>query len=180
MTLLTVGGTYDRMFGLDWQLLADSVLTLIAVFVLFAVMSCFLFNPARKMLDARKKKIRDELDEAKNSMESARNMKAEYEAKLKDVDREAEGILGDARQKALENGDRIVAQAREEASRIMERAHAEALLEKEKLKDDVKREIVSVASLMAGKIAASSISSEMQAQLIDETLKEMGEDTWLS
>ena len=43
----------DRMVGLDWQLLADSTLTIIAVFVLFAVMSYFLFNPARKMLKDR-------------------------------------------------------------------------------------------------------------------------------
>ena len=54
MILLTAGETYDRMFGIDWQLLADSTLTIIAVFALFAIMSYFLFNPARKMLNDRK------------------------------------------------------------------------------------------------------------------------------
>ena len=54
MILLTAGETYDRMFGIDWKLLADSTLTIIAVFALFAIMSYFLFNPARKMLNDRK------------------------------------------------------------------------------------------------------------------------------
>ena len=79
MILLTSGGGYDRMFGLDWQLLADAVLTLIAVFVLFLVMSYFLFNPARKLLSDRKEKIRNELEAARADMEQAQRLKADYE-----------------------------------------------------------------------------------------------------
>ena len=180
MILLTAGETYDRMFGLDWQLLADSVLTLIAVFVLFLLMSYFLFNPARKMLNDRKQKIKGELDEARISLEDANSLKAEYESKLKDVNKEAEEILSDARRRALENENRIIAEAKEEAARIMERARTEAELEKQKLADDVKKEIISVASLMAGKVVAASIDTKVQDQLIEETLKEMGENTWLS
>lgn len=180
MILLTGTGTYDRMFGLDFQLLADSVLTLIAVFFLFGIMSYFLFNPARKMLNDRKAKIKDELDEAKSSMEAAHSLKEEYESKLKDINKEAESILSDARKRALENENRIITEAREEARRIMERARTEALLEKQKLADDVKKEIISVASLMAGKVVAASIDTKVQDKLIEETLKEMGENTWLS
>ena len=180
MILLTAGETYDRMFGLDWQLLADSVLTLIAVFVLFLLMSYFLFNPARKMLNDRKQKIKGELDEARISLENANSLKAEYESKLKDVNKEAENILSDARRRALENENRIIAEAKEEAARIMERARTEAELEKQKLADVVKKEIISVASLMAGKVVAASIDTKVQDQLIEETLKEMGENTWLS
>lgn len=180
MILLTGGETYDRMFGLDWQLLADSVLTLIAVFILFALMSYFLFNPARKMLNDRKRKIKAELDEAKANLDQALEMKAEYEEKLKGINQEAESILSEARRRALDNENRIVAQAKEEAARIMERARTEALLEKQKMADDVKKEMITVASLMAGKVVAASIDAKVQDQLIDETLKEMGENTWLS
>ena len=180
MILLTGGETYDRMFGLDWQLLADSVLTLIAVFILFTLMSYFLFNPARKMLSDRKQKIKGELDEAKANLEQALEMKAEYEGKLKGINQEAESILSDARRRALDNENRIIAQAKEEAARIMERARTEAALEKQKMADDVKKEIVTVASLMAGKVVAASIDTKVQDQLINETLKEMGENTWLS
>ena len=180
MILLTAGETYDRMFGLDWQLLADSVLTLIAVFILFALMSYFLFNPARRMLSDRKQKIKGELDEARTNLDQAMNLKAEYEGKLKDINKEAEEILSDARRRALENENRIVAEAKEEAARIMERARTEAMLEKQKMADDVKKEIISVASLMAGKVVSASINAKVQDQLIEDTLKEMGENTWLS
>ncbi|MCM1112557.1 MAG: F0F1 ATP synthase subunit B [Muribaculum sp.] len=180
MILLTAGETYERMFGIDWQLLADSTLSIIAVFVLFAIMSYFLFNPARKMLSDRQAKIKGELDAAKSGMEEADRLREEYEAKLRDIDKEAESILSEARKKALASENRIVAEAKEEAARIMERARVEAELEKQKVSDEVKREIIAVASLMAAKVVAASIDTKVQDQLIDETLKEMGKNTWLS
>ena len=61
MILLTEGQSLSRLFDLDWQLIADSCLMIIAVFVLFLVMSYFLFNPARKMLNSRKEKIQNEV-----------------------------------------------------------------------------------------------------------------------
>lgn len=168
----------DRLFDLDWQLVADSCLTIIAVVVLFFAMSYFLFDPARKMLNARKEKIRGELDDARTNQEAAQKLKAEYEGKLKDIDREAEAILSDARRRALANEEQMIAQAKEEAARIIERARMEAKLEKQKMADEVKKEIISVASMMAGKVVAASIDMTVQNQLVEETLKEMGDDTW--
>lgn len=180
MILLTEGESMSRLFDLDWQLLADSCLMIIAIFFLFLFLSYFLFNPARKMLNGRKEKIQNELETARQSMENAQSLKEEYEAKLREADKEAEGILSEARKKALAGENQIIAQAKEEAARILDRARVEAELEKQKMSDDVKREIIFVASLMAGKIVSASVDADMQNQLIDETLKEMGDKTWLN
>ena len=180
MVLLSGGESMTRLFDLDWQLLADSTLMIIAIFFLFLILSYFLFNPARKMLNSRKDKIRSELDTARYSMENAQALKKEYETKLQNVDKEAEAILSEARRKGLANENQIIAQAKEEAARILERARVEAELEKQKMSDDVKREIIVVASLMAGKFVAASMDTAKQNQLIDETIKEMGDKTWLN
>ena len=132
------------------------------------------------MLNDRKEKIRTELEDARTNMETAQGLKEEYEGKLKNVEKEAEGILSEARKKGLANEAQIIAQAKEEAARILDRARVEAELEKKKMSDDVKKEIISVASAMAGKVVSASIDTNVQDQLIDETLKEMGESTWLS
>lgn len=180
MILLTEGESMSRLFDLDWQLLADSCLMIIAIFFLFLALSYFLFNPARKMLNGRREKIQNELETARKDMEEAQALKADYESRLQNVDKEAETILSEARRKALNNENQIIAQAKEEAARILEKARADAELEKKKMADDVKKEIVSVAALMAGKVVAASIDTNVQNQLIDETLKEMGEKTWLN
>lgn len=180
MMLLTEGESMSRLFDLDWQLVADNCLMIIAIFFLFLIMSRFLFNPARKMLNGRKEKIENELQAAKSDMEEAQHLKEEYESRLQDINKEADLILSEARRKALSNENQIIAQAKEEASRILERARVEAELEKQKMSDDIKKEIISVASFMAGKVVSASINTAVQNQLIDETLREMGDKTWLN
>lgn len=178
--VLTAAEMTPRLFNLDFQLVSDAVLTIIAIFVLFLAMSYFLFNPARAFLQKRQEKIKAELDDAKDHQTKANALREEYEAKLRNINKEAEEILSEARKKALANENRIIAEAKEEAGAIMERARQEALLEKQKLADEIKREIVSVAALMAGKVVASGMDVTIQDSLIDDTLKEIGDSTWLS
>ena len=168
------------LFNLDAQLLFDTALLAIAVFFLVLAMSYLLFNPARKMLKDRQERISNDIDSAKEDKESAAALKAEYEAKLKEVDKEAEGILAEARQKAMKNQAKIIDEAKEEASRIVKRAQEEAELEKKHALDDMKQEMITVAAMMAQKVVAASIDTNIQSTLVDETLKEMGESTWLS
>ena len=168
------------LFNLDPQLLFDTVLLAIAVFFLVLAMSYLLFNPARKLLKDRQERIANDIDSAKEDKESAEALKAEYEAKLKEVDKEAEVILADARQKAMKNQTKIIDEAKEEASRIIAHAKQEAELEKKHAMDDMKQEMITIAAMMAQKVVAASIDTSIQDSLVDETLKEMGESTWLS
>lgn len=169
-----------RLFDLDMQLLTDAMLNIIAVVALFLIASKLLFNPVRDMMKKRQDKIKNELDTASKDMEEASVLKAQYEAKLKDIDKEAEIIMSDARKKALANENKIIAEAKEEAVRIIERAGVEAELEKKKAADDVKREMIVIASMMASKVVSASIDATVQDGLVEETLKEIGESTWLS
>ena len=168
------------LFNLDPQLVFDAILLAVAVFFLYMLMSYLPFNPARKLLKARKDRIAGEIEDAKADKESAAALKAEDEAKLKGVDKEAEAILSEARQKAVKNQDRLIQEAKEEASRIIKRAQEEAELEKKHAMDDMKQEMITVASLMAQKVVSASIDTNIQSTLVDETLREMGESTWQS
>ena len=169
-----------RIFGLDAQLLFDILIQGLAVFLLFIFVSYLLLEPAKKMLEDRQKKITDDIASAARDKEDAAKLKSEYDAKLKEADAEVSELLAAARKKALKNEETIVAEAKEEAARIISRANQEAALEKNKVKDEVKQEIISVATVLAGKFVENSLDDTKQAELISETLKEMGDDTWQS
>ncbi len=170
----------SRLFGLDLQLGADFFLSVIAIFVLFFAFSFLLFNPVRKMLGDRKNRILDEIKEAHDIKASADGLKATYEDKLKNIDKEAEEILSSARKRALENENRIIDEAREEADRILAHARTEAELEKQKAMDEVKREMIVVASMIAEKVVSEKIDTTIQDKLVEDTLKEIGKSTWQS
>jgi F-type H+-transporting ATPase subunit b len=178
--LANESGMKERLFNLDFQLLNDATLVLIAVFVLFFMASNLLFNPVRKVMENRRNKIKNELETAANDKEAAEKMKKEYEAKLKNVNIEAEKILSDARKQALANENIVIAEAREEAAQIVAHARKEAELEKDKAIDAVRNEIIEIAALLAAKAISEQINVSIQDKLINDTLKEMGKSTWQS
>lgn len=168
----------DRIFNLDAQLIQDAVILLVNVFLLFLVASYFLFNPVRSLIKKRQDLIAASVEDAEKNKEEAEKLKALYDSKMKEVDRESDMILGETRKKALHRETQIIEEAKEEAARIIERAEAEAELEKQKLADDIKRETISVATLMAGRMISNKISEAEQEELVNRTLNEMGEEIW--
>ena len=170
----------ERLFTLDAQFLFDAVVLALSMLVLFTALSYLLFNPVRDMLEKRRQRVVDDQETAKREKAEAIAFKEEYDLKLKQVEKEAETILSAARKRAKQNEVQIVAEAKEEAARIIARANAEIQLEKKRALDDMKQEMITIASMMAGKVVAASMDTKIQESLIDETLKEMGEGTWLS
>lgn len=170
----------ERLFELDLQLFHDTILLAVSVFVLFTVLSYLLFEPARKLLEDRKEKISKNIAAAVSDKKEAARVKEEYKTRLRHVEKEAEEILSEARSKALKNEARILEKAREEASRIIRHAGEEASLEKKRVLDEMKQEMISIAALMAAKVVTASIDTTIQAALVEETLKEIGGSTWQS
>lgn len=170
----------ERLFNLDPQLLFDTVILAISVFVMFTFLSYLLFNPVRDMLKKREDRVKNDIETAQENREEALKLKQDYEARIRNIEKEAEGILAEARQKALRNEEKILDEAKEEAARMIARANAQIELDKKKAADDMKKEMISIASLMAEKVVKTSMTEEIQSQIMEDTLKEIGDQTWLS
>lgn len=168
----------ERLFNMDAQLLFDAVVLAISMFFLFGFLSYMLFEPVRNMLEARRERVVADQESAKLSSDEAAKLRAEYEAKMQGADKEVENILSEARKKAQKQEAKIVAEAKEEAARISQRAQSEIELEKKRAIDEVKQDVIAIASMMAEKVVAASIDTKIQDTLVEETLKEMGESTW--
>lgn len=170
----------ERLFNLDPQLLHDAVLLAIAVFVMFTLLSYLLFNPARDMLKKRQERVKNDIDSAEKAKEEAQKLKEDYENRIRNIHKEEDAILSDARKRALDNEAKILEQAKAEAAGIIARANHQIELERKKAEDDIKKEIITVASMIAGKVVKEQIDTRIQDSLIDETLREIGDQTWQS
>lgn len=67
-----------RIFGLDAQLLADVCIQLVAIGLLFFLLSYLLFNPARELLAKRRAKVEGDLDDAAKAKADAEEAKKTY------------------------------------------------------------------------------------------------------
>jgi len=172
--------TDGHIFELNAQLINDVIIQGIAIFILFFFLSGVLFEPVKKVLANRTEKIKNDIESASKDKEDAAALKAEYDEKLKSIEKEKEEILIAARKKAQARETEIVEEANAEAARIIARANQEIELEKSKVSDEMRKEIVRVATVMAAKIIEQQIDESKQDALIEDTLKEMGGSTWLS
>ena len=170
----------ERLFSLDAQFLFDTIVLALSMLVLFTLLSYILFNPVRDMLEKRRQRILDEQEAAKKERAEAVAYKEEYDKKLNEADKEVQEILSEARKKAMKNETKMLSEAKEEAGRIIARANAEIELEKKQALDDMKQEMITIASMMAEKVVTASVDASVQEELIESTLKEIGESTWES
>lgn len=105
-------GLGDYIFGLDPQLLVDSAITILAMFFVFLLLSYLLFNPARNLMEKRQEGIREQMETAAREKQDAIQFKAEYDEKIKNVQKETDEILSEARKKALKKESVMLEEAR--------------------------------------------------------------------
>lgn len=168
----------DRLFAFDAQFIQDVIIMGINLFILFFALSYLIFNPARNVMNKRRERIASDIETAKKEKEDAIALKNDYEGKLTNINQEAEDILNAARKKALKQEEEILARAKAEAALVMARANTEIELEKKKAVDGMKQEMITIASMMAGKVVSASMNAQIQDELVNETLSEIGNETW--
>lgn len=169
-----------RVIGFDAQLIWDLGMQLFNTFVIVFVLYYFIHKPITAMLDKRKQGIAQNIDDAKAAKADAIELKADYEERIAKIDEEAAQILKDARAKALVREEEIIAEAKKEAESIKAKAAKDILLEQERVKDEMKTQMIDVSTLMASKFVALSIDEAKQSEIIDEIINEMGDVQWLS
>ncbi len=170
----------SKIIAFSLQTLFELGIQWIALLIIIAVMAKFLYKPVLDFIEKRRQFIKDQIDEAEKRKSSATTMQGEYEGKLKHIQKEADNILSSARQQAIKKEEDIINQAKIEAEEIKKRALEAIALEEARVRDEIKNEMIEVATLMANKFVKVSIDEKEQKTLINNTIKEMGDVQWLS
>ncbi len=165
---------------LDQQTLIQIAIQLINTCILCFALSKLLYKPVTKFLNARKEKVAQTIDDADAKLSEAEALKAKYESKLKNIESEKNYILEKARNQANENKDQIIAEARNEALNIHNRAMTDIKREEEKAKDEIKKQIIEVSSMMSGKFIAAKMTEQEQDKLVDDTISDLEGVEWLN
>lgn len=149
--------------------------TVINLLLLFVVVRVFLFNPIKKVMAKRQEEFDKQYTDAQATTDKANELKKKYEDSLNNVDEEKSAIMNEARMKASEEHDRIVADAQKEAARIIETARKAAAIEKEKTIKDAKEQIADLVVAATAKVVASGQGEDADRELYNQFLAKTGE-----
>jgi len=166
------------VFGLDSQLLIQIIANLINLGILAAAMTYLLYKPVSNILRKRADKIQGQLTFAEEEMAKANELRAQYEQKMEDVEREKEDILGEARKQASETGRRLISEAKAEAETVRERAAANVQMEWERAESEMRAAIIDVSASMAEKFVSLAINQDTHDRLFSETMSDLEGMSW--
>jgi F-type H+-transporting ATPase subunit b len=167
-----------RLFGLDLRTLIQMGANFVNIAVLAFILAKLLYKPVRKFMRTRADGIKSQLDFARDEMAKAKELKLQYEQKLSDVDRERTEILDEARKQATETGRQLIAEAKQEADAVRERAAISVQMERERAQAEIKLAIIEVSAAMTEKFVTLAINKETHDKLFNETLAELEEMAW--
>ena len=144
--------------------------------ILTWIVKKFLYKPVKKILATRRAAIDADYEQAAAARAEAEEDRLNYEAALAAASQTADQIIADASRMAEHRSSEIVAEAREKAAAMRRQAEADAVLERKKAEDDMKREIADVSAQLTGKLLQREINEEDHRALIDSFLQEIGTD----
>lgn len=158
----------------SWQI----ILTICNMLVLFYFLKKKLFKPVKEFMDKRSDEIRSSIADAEQKNQEADRRLEEYEHKIAQAQTEGREIVEKARVHAQQRADEIVGQAKDESTKLKERAAKDIELEKQKALRDLKGEVADMAIMATEKLIQKSLDAQSSKELIDEVINEIGDETW--
>jgi len=155
-----------------WAILAS----LANLLILTLIVKKFLYKPVKKIMDTRRNAIDSDYARAAEARAEAEEDRKNYAAAMAAAEQTSGQIIADATRVAEHRSGEIVAEARQRATELRRQAEADAVLERKKAEDDMKREIADVSAQLTGKLLQREINEEDHRKLIDSFLQEIGTD----
>ena len=147
--------------------------TIITFAIVLFVLRRLAFGRIQGLIDERRERIRQALDEADKAREEARQLREFTQAEREEAKAERERILEESRKL----GQQQFAQAREQATKDLERRLEENRkaidAENVKLREAIRRDVVELTLLASEKVTGKVLDSDDQRRLIDETIEEI-------
>ena len=169
---------YIGRSGMDTQALVTIVpstfiLTILNLFIQMFLMKKFLFKPIRRVLEERQKRADQNIRAAEQEKAEAEAVKAEYTKNMAQAREEAAGILERAKQDASQQADELLQSARSEAQALKAKAESDIRQEKKRALNEAKDEIGGLAMDIAGRVVEREIHEADHRALIDDFLQKV-------
>ncbi|HHH5567275.1 TPA: F0F1 ATP synthase subunit B [Streptococcus pyogenes] len=157
------------------ELVGNFILVTGSVIVLLLLIKKFAWGAIESILQTRSQQISRDIDQAEQSRLSAQQLEAKSQANLDASRSQASKIISDAKKIGQLQGDKLVAEATDEAKRLKEKALTDIEQSKSDAISAVKTEMSDLTVLLAEKIMGANLDKTAQSQLIDSYLDDLGE-----
>jgi F-type H+-transporting ATPase subunit b len=147
--------------------------TLVFFFITFYVLKRYAFGPIQKLIDERRERIRQALEEADHARSEARKLLEEHRKLIGQAKGEAEEILAETRRVAEANQRRMREETEADRLRRIEETRRQVESETRRALEQIRAEVADLSLIAAEKVTRRSFADEDHRRLIEEAVSEL-------
>jgi len=147
--------------------------TIITFLIVLFVLRRLAFGRIQGLIDERRERIRQALDEADKAREEARQLRELTRQEREEAKAERDKILEETLRQVHEQSRRARAEADADLHRRLEENQRALEAENRKFREQIRRDVVELTLLASEKVTRKTLTDADQRRLIDETVKEI-------
>jgi F-type H+-transporting ATPase subunit b len=140
------------------------------VIILFVLLRIFLFKPINKIMDERTQSVQKNIDDAEKAKKEADELRQQYEDSISEAKEEANRIIMKAHDDAETERANIIQKSHEEADQIVNAASETIENERRRVLQQAQSQIADLAIEAASKIIDANLDDDKNRQLVDKFL----------
>ena len=147
--------------------------TLVSFAITFFVLKRYAFGPIQKIIDERRQRIRESIEEADRAREEARKLLEQHRELIGQARGQAEQILADARRVADAQRERVKEEVEADRERRLEETRRQIGAETERALQQIRAEVADLALVAAEKVTAGALDAKAHRRLIDDAVRDL-------
>jgi len=144
------------------------IVQIIAFIIVFLTLNAWVYQPMLNMMESRKQKIAQGLEDARVAAEARASAEKEAAKVMADAQIEAGKIVREATERAAAAGQDVKTAVEAEAVKARDAAIAEAEVERNRILGDLRSQVAGLAIAAANKLVGEALDEKKQRSLLDE------------
>ena len=149
------------------------VWTILTFLIVLWVLRRYAFSRIQGLIDQRRDRIREALDEADKARSEARELREQVAREREQAKADREQILDESRRQAHRQLEQAREQADADLKARLEKNREELEAENTRLREQIRRDVVELTLLASEKVTGKVLDADDQRRLIDETIDEV-------
>ncbi|MGH3113485.1 MAG: F0F1 ATP synthase subunit B [Gaiellaceae bacterium] len=149
------------------------VWTVVTFLIVLWVLRRYAFGRIQGLIDQRRDRIREALDEADKARSEARELREQVARERQEAKADREQILEESRRQAQRQLEQAREQADADLKARLEKNREELEAENARLREQIRRDVVELTLLASEKVTGKVLDADDQRRLIDETIDEV-------
>ena len=147
--------------------------TIVCFLITLYVLKRYAFGPIQRLIDERRGRIRESLDEADSARKEARELLEEHRKLIAQAKGEAEEILAETRKVADANERRMREETEADRQRRLEDTKKQIEAETERALDQIRSEVAELALVATAKVTGKVLDRDDHRKLIEDAIGDL-------